>query len=79
VHDLTRVQWAALQAAWGGCAYCGTTDKALQKDCVLPRALRGVQRRALLPLLQHQQVQRRGDELDASQEAGRKSIFIDAR
>ena len=36
VHDLTGVQWAALQAAWGGCAYCGATDKALQKDCVLP-------------------------------------------
>lgn len=36
VHELTGVQWAALQAAWGGCAYCGATDKALQKDCVLP-------------------------------------------
>lgn len=33
-HDLSPVQWAALQAAWGGCAYCGTTDGALQKDCV---------------------------------------------
>jgi 5-methylcytosine-specific restriction endonuclease McrA len=36
VHELTGVQWAALQAVWGGCAYCGATDKALQKDCVLP-------------------------------------------
>ena len=29
-------QWAALQDAWGGCAYCGATDRALQRDCVLP-------------------------------------------
>ena len=36
VHDLTDAQWAALQAAWGGCAYCGATDGALQRDCVLP-------------------------------------------
>ncbi len=35
VHDLTPEQWAALQAAWGGCAYCGATDDALQRDCVL--------------------------------------------
>ncbi len=35
-HDLSDGQWAALQAAWGGCAYCGSTDKALQRDCVLP-------------------------------------------
>ncbi len=34
MHELTGVQWAALQAAWGGCAYCGATDKALQRDCV---------------------------------------------
>ena len=34
-HDLTAVQWLALQAAWGGCAYCGVSDTALQKDCVL--------------------------------------------
>jgi 5-methylcytosine-specific restriction endonuclease McrA len=34
-HDLTDDQWAALQDAWGGCAYCGTTDGALQKDTVL--------------------------------------------
>jgi len=36
VHDLTDVQWAALLAAWGGCAYCGATASAMQKDCVLP-------------------------------------------
>lgn len=33
-HDLSIEQWSALQAAWGGCAYCGTTDVPLQKDCV---------------------------------------------
>ena len=33
-HDLTGQQWAALQAAWGGCAYCGEPDTPLQKDCV---------------------------------------------
>lgn len=36
VHDLTEAQWAALQDAWGGCAYCGATGGALQKDCLLP-------------------------------------------
>jgi len=34
-HDLSDAQWAALQAAWGGCAYCGATDRPLQRDCVL--------------------------------------------
>ncbi len=34
-HDLTSEQWSALQAAWDGCAYCGASDKPLQKDCVL--------------------------------------------
>ena len=34
-HDLTDDQWLALRAAWGGCAYCGVADKALQRDCVL--------------------------------------------
>lgn len=34
-HDLSNAQWAALQAAWGGCAYCGAVDKALQRDCVM--------------------------------------------
>jgi hypothetical protein len=34
-HDLSAAEWAALQAVWGGCAYCGATDKALQRDCVL--------------------------------------------
>jgi 5-methylcytosine-specific restriction endonuclease McrA len=33
-HDLSEEQWAALQEAWGGCAYCGATDKPLQRDCV---------------------------------------------
>jgi hypothetical protein len=35
-HDLTDAQWTALQDAWGGCAYCGTTSRPLQRDCVLP-------------------------------------------
>jgi 5-methylcytosine-specific restriction endonuclease McrA len=33
-HDLSPAQWTALQEAWGGCAYCGTTGVPLQKDCV---------------------------------------------
>ncbi len=35
-HDLSDAQWRALQAAWGGCAYCGTSQGAVQRDCVLP-------------------------------------------
>ena len=35
-HDLSPEQWTALQAAWGGCAYCGATATPLQRDCVLP-------------------------------------------
>jgi 5-methylcytosine-specific restriction endonuclease McrA len=34
-HDLTDDQWTALVEAWGGCAYCGATGAALQRDCVL--------------------------------------------
>jgi 5-methylcytosine-specific restriction endonuclease McrA len=34
-HDLSPQQWAALCDRWGGCAYCGATDRPLQKDCVL--------------------------------------------
>ena len=34
-HDLTVEQWAALVEAWAGCAYCGASDRALQRDCVL--------------------------------------------
>jgi 5-methylcytosine-specific restriction endonuclease McrA len=33
-HDLTDEQWDALRSAWGSCAYCGATDKPLQRDCV---------------------------------------------
>jgi hypothetical protein len=33
-RDLSDEQWTALKAAWG-CAYCGETDKPLQRDCVL--------------------------------------------
>lgn len=34
-HDLSDEQWLALQEAWAGCAYCGTSDGAMQRDCVL--------------------------------------------
>ena len=34
-HDLSSEQWQALTAAWGGCAYCGNSAGALQRDCVL--------------------------------------------
>jgi len=34
-HDLSVEQWAALEEAWGGCAYCGVADGTLQRDCVL--------------------------------------------
>jgi hypothetical protein len=36
LHDLTDAQWAALEDAWGGCAYCGANGGGLQKDCMLP-------------------------------------------
>ena len=35
-HDLDEAQWAGLLVAWAGCAYCGATDRPLQRDCVLP-------------------------------------------
>ena len=35
-HDLSDAQWSALQEAWDGCAYCGVTGVAVQRDCVLP-------------------------------------------
>jgi 5-methylcytosine-specific restriction endonuclease McrA len=35
-HDLSDAQWAALTAEWNGCAYCGATDRVLQRDCVQP-------------------------------------------
>lgn len=34
-HDLSPAEWSSLVTAWGGCAYCGVSDKPLQKDCVL--------------------------------------------
>jgi hypothetical protein len=34
-HDLEPEQWAALVDAWAGCAYCGASDRPLQKDCVM--------------------------------------------
>jgi 5-methylcytosine-specific restriction endonuclease McrA len=35
VNDLTAAQWAAIKAAWPGCAYCGATGVPLQRDCVM--------------------------------------------
>ena len=35
-NDLTAAEWAAIAAAWGGCAYCGTQGVPLQRDCVQP-------------------------------------------
>jgi len=35
VNDLTAEQWTAIRDAWGGCAYCGVTDKPMQRDCVM--------------------------------------------
>ena len=35
VNDLTADQWAAIKAAWNGCAYCGATDTPMQRDCVM--------------------------------------------
>jgi 5-methylcytosine-specific restriction endonuclease McrA len=40
-HDLTGEQWATLQLLWGGCAYCGRSDRPLQRDCVQPIARGG--------------------------------------
>ena len=34
-HDLTDEQWSALCDRWEGCAYCGASGVALQRDCVL--------------------------------------------
>lgn len=36
VNDLSAAEWGELRAAWGGCAYCGVTESALQKDCIQP-------------------------------------------
>jgi 5-methylcytosine-specific restriction endonuclease McrA len=40
-HDLSPAQWARLHELWGGCAYCGVTDRPLQRDCVQPIARGG--------------------------------------
>ena len=41
-NDLTAEQWVTLQQLWGGaCAYCGVTDRPLQRDCVQPIARGG--------------------------------------
>ena len=61
VNDLTEAQWAALKAAWNGCAYCGVTGKPLQRDCVMAISRGGRytdrQRGARLRGVQCQQVQ----------------------
>ena len=35
VNDLTAAEWEWLKDAWQRCAYCGVTDKPLQRDCVM--------------------------------------------
>lgn len=35
-NDLTPAEWADILAAWGCCAYCGTTGVPMQRDCVQP-------------------------------------------
>lgn len=35
-NDLSAADWESLVAAWGGCAYCRSTEGPFQKDCVLP-------------------------------------------
>ncbi len=40
-QDLHEGHWAALTAAWGGCAYCRSTRGPLQRDCVQPVARGG--------------------------------------
>lgn len=35
LNDLTDAQWAALQTAWNGCAYCGATGVPMQRDCIM--------------------------------------------
>ncbi len=36
VNDLSDAQWTAIKHAWGGCAYCGSSEGSLQRDCVQP-------------------------------------------
>jgi 5-methylcytosine-specific restriction endonuclease McrA len=40
-NDLTPAEWARLLKLWGACAYCGATDRPLQRDCVQPIARGG--------------------------------------
>ncbi|GAA3516195.1 HNH endonuclease signature motif containing protein [Dietzia aurantiaca] len=35
-NDLTDQQWFEILDVWEGCAYCGETGPALQRDCVQP-------------------------------------------
>ncbi len=35
-NDLSAEHWKRLTTAWGGCAYCGDSEAALQRDCVQP-------------------------------------------
>lgn len=36
-NDLSPAQWDAIKLAWAGaCAYCGATNRALQRDTMLP-------------------------------------------
>lgn len=40
-NDLTTAEWVLLRELWGGCAYCGDTERPLQRDCVQPIARGG--------------------------------------
>ena len=77
-HDLTDEQWAALKTAWNGCAYCGATDRPLQRDCVLPISrgwpVHARQRRARVRIVQREQVQRRGHRLAPAQAPRRAGV-----
>lgn len=36
-NDLSDEQWVAILEVWGGeCAYCGSAEGSLQRDCVQP-------------------------------------------
>ena len=80
-HDLSDSQWAALCAAWSGCAYCGMTGTALQRDCVLAISRGGrYTLENVVPAcrcLQHEQVQPRGHGVAPPEEA-RRGCLLDA-
>ncbi len=38
-RSLTHAEWKTIKLHWNGCAYCGTTERPMTRDCILP--LRG--------------------------------------